>query len=661
LEILLMKTVMKFALAGALLFCAWWGWTKLPDAAQSASEREVASSTQVAPVDKPVATPASGGERRALDAVVPAATSNASTPVVQLAGIVVDEKGTALADVELGALFDGEKEVRASPRAKSGEDGRFTIDEPQGAGSLRAVGEKWFTLGASPFGPRAIPCERILCVVPREPLEGIVVDRDGAPVEGVRVEIALFGSLFRLPMPTPDLLSFSRAAVSGRDGRYRIEDAPVAGSVEVSARRAGSACEYHRQLDELRARRGRIVFDYPQDQPLVIHGLVVDEHNRPIEGAWIDVGPRDHQRTMPLGGFTQLRSDSRGGFDFPLPENMRDVVVIVAARGKQTEKIEPAGDPTLASSWPAPFTIRLDRPALAVRGSVIDEKGRALPDAWVDVIDGTPWGFVRRVDDALAPVSMYTWEALAAGREWTQHVAVDGQGRFEIGELAQRTYRIVAFDPRSLHSVLSAPIAAGSDGVELVIDTSATRALVAGRVVDTSKAPIAGARVALSASAPWGLDASGQVQNGSANSAEVLTDAEGRFEFRGVSTEASHLSIEPPAMRWFPSYQSLSGERDLEQLEITLPRVTFLQLELSDDALGPPEAQTLVTAADERHQRVSNSLGGMSIDMIFDRRRPSRVVPIPDSARFLLLYRAGKVELMIPIELEAGKTNLVRR
>ena len=661
LEVLIMKTAVKVGLTAAVLLLAWWGWTRLPSSEPISGERVLASSRLDAPAKASVPTRAEGDQRHALESLAPTATLIASAPVAHLAGIVVDEEGSPLADVEIGALSDGEQEVRLAPRAKSAADGRFEIDEPMGAGSLRALGQQWFTLGAPPFGPRALPCDRVVCVVPREALEGIVVDRDGAPLEGVRVEIALFGSLFELPISAPDLLSFSRAAVSGRDGKYRIEDAPVAEAVQVNARRRGSAYEYRRGLADLRAQHGRIVFHYGQDQAQVLHGEVVDENNRPIEGAWIDVGPKDHQRQFPMQGFVQLRSDAHGTFEFPIDARESDVVMIVAASGRMSETVEPQGSPTLPSSWPSPLVIRLDRHARTLRGRVLDEQGRPLPNAWVDMIDGTPWGFVQRVDETLEPVSLFTWEALAAGRDWTQHVAVDAEGRFELGELAERTYRLVAFDERSLHSVLSEPIAAGTDDVDLVIDTASNRERIGGRVIDSSGAAVPGARITLGAIVPLSLDAAGQVKDGTGLSLEVIADQDGHFEFRGMSAQADQLSVEPPATRWFPCYGSLAREHDLEHIMLVLPRVTFVQLELSDEALGSDGDQTFVMALDERGRRVANSLGGMSITMNFSRAHTSGVFPIPDTARFLVLRPGQKSELRIPVELETGRVNVIRR
>ncbi len=637
-----MRTVAKIGMAAAVLLLAWWLWSRFSSDARTSSEREVANSK--------------------VDATETLATSVASTPLVRLAGIVVDEKGRPLADVEVGALCDGEKIIRDTPRAKSGADGRFEIDEPAGAGSLRSIGDKWFTIGAPPFGPSALPCDRVVCVAPREALEGIVVDRGGAPVEGVRVEIVVLASELHLPQSASDLRSCSRFALSARDGTYRIDDAPAASAAQVSARRLGSACEYHRVLADLSEHHGRIVFDFGLDQALVLRGKVLDELDRPIASACIDVGPKNHHENSPFTQFAKVRSDADGRFEIPIAKDLKDVVLLAAARGRMSTTLEPQGDPALESSWPVPLVIRLNRPALAIRGRVVDAQGLPLPDAWIDLIDGTQWGWMQRADEALAPIAQFTWEAFASGRDGAEHVLVDAQGQFEIGELAARTYRLVAFDARSLHSVISEPIAAGASEVELVIDTSHNRELIAGRVVDSAGIAVRGARVKLNAIIPFKLEDSGPRQNlTDCSSKELLTDQEGRFEFRGTSLDAKLLVSEPPSARWVRGSVVLSLQKDLEHIELKLPRVTFIRLELSDDALGSGSEETRVDVSNDGIGSTANSIGGNSIQMSFSREHRSGVFPIADSVRFLMVRRGNAILQRIPVALEAGKVNVVRR
>src|SRR5690349_9807071 len=83
------------------------------------------------------------------------------------------------------------------------------------------------------------------------------------------------------------------------------------------------------------------------------------------------------------------RSAADGAFEFAVRAGQPDVTLNVAAAGLQRVTITPDGDPILATSWPSPFVVRLERPSLAIRGRVLDAAGHPCPDAWVDLLDTT--------------------------------------------------------------------------------------------------------------------------------------------------------------------------------------------------------------------------------------------------------------------------------
>ncbi|MCE9596171.1 MAG: sigma-70 family RNA polymerase sigma factor [Planctomycetes bacterium] len=659
-EIALMKTVTKLGVAAAVLLLAWWSWDAWSSGGGSGSSDASARASTATPENELVSTPTDAQARTVLAATAP--TIETATPrTPQLAGIVVDPDGLSIAEVEIGFVADGESEPRSAPRAKSGSDGRFAIDDPSTSGALHALGETWFTLGAPAIGPLALPCDRVVCVVPRAPLAGIVVDREGAPLEGVLVSLAFRLESLRLPMPASDLAPFARYATSARDGSYRIDDAPLFDDGWLRATRAGSSARPGYSLRDVRADNGRIVFQYDRTYTRLLHARVVDEHEQPIAGAYIDVGPKGHHVAFPRGTFVQVRSDARGEFEFPVSAGSTDEVVTVAAVGRQSVSVEATGDAALDASWPSPFVIRLDRRALAIRGRVVDERGQPLTDAWVDLFDPTPWGTVPRTDDALEPWADYAWEELASGRKYFEHSAVGGDGRFEIGELAPRPYRLLVFDARTLHWSLSEPIEAGAQDVELMIDTSVRRERVAGRVIDSSGAPVAGARVRLGVTMPWRLEASGETAETSGMSSGVRTDERGRFEFLGVHPDAIYVAVDPPGTHWAGSYEFLSRAKDVCEMEIVLPRVAFVRVELSTNALPPEQVPTDVLAVDARGMSSNGGIAGLNSYPTFDGTRSTGVFPLGDTARFLIVRNYGDNVLRIPVELEAGKLNVIRR
>jgi len=668
-EILLMNTATKAGVAAAMLLIAWLGWRALPNGVIGGEGSPSGRPASLAEDKNQLPAPPREEGRSALAFELPEPTSASTATAAQLAGVVVDEHGNAVANVTVGVLVDGEKTVRVDPIAKSGADGRFALEPPTGDGVLLAIGAEWFTLGSPPYGSRALPCERVVCVVPRQPLTGIVVNRDGVPIQGARIEIVYNGDSFSgVDLPT-EFQSFSRATTSAEDGTFRIEDAPAAHSVFVAAKRRGTPLDFSCRLTELRELRGRIVLDYGERHvmgngripPFVVRGKVVDASGQPMQSAFVAMVPKVPQ---PDPGFLRpevIRADKEGLFEFPVTAGAKGMAITASAAGRRSVTVESDGEPQLESSWPAPLVFQLEQTPLSIRGRVIDANGQPCPDGWIDLLDATPFGTIQRTEGWWEPRANYSWETFASGRDWMEHVELDQQGRFEFGELGDRTYRLIAFDPISLEWALSAPIAAGSEGVELTLEASPRLERVAGRVVDSAGVPVAGVSVTLSGGRPKLLKMS---QQGTAMglSRPQITAEDGRFEFRDVCASAGFLRAEAPTFAHFGGYTFLSNSNDLEDVVIVLPRVTFAQLELSDPEINSRSNSLDLYAVDARNMILNVGLDGTNYSQVFvhDSSR-TRVFPVADTARKITVRSSGQIVFEIPVELEFGKVNLIRR
>jgi hypothetical protein len=118
----------------------------------------------------------------------------------------------------------------------------------------------------------------------------------------------------------------------------------------------------------------------------------------------------------------------------------------------------------------------------------------------------------------------------------------------------------------------SAPIRAGSKGVDVVLDTSGPRADLAGRVVDRGGDPIAGARVHVAVTRPDSEDFIGGPSQ--------ATDATGRFAFQRVRGRQFRLQVELADIVAEP-LEVLPGD-GFDDLVITVARRAYVQVDLGD-------------------------------------------------------------------------------
>jgi len=216
-----------------------------------------------------------------------------------------------------------------------------------------------------------------------------------------------------------------------------------------------------------------------------------------------------------------------------------------------------------------------------------------------------------------------------------------------------------------MRCTIAESVAAGSGGIELAIDTSSASERVAGRVIDPEGEAVPGARVTLALTLPTNqVSWKGML----ARSRTVTTDARGRFEFADVSPGAQP-GVEPPSAVLTSAGMSWNGSGDRENLVLQLRAVRFVQVEFSEGALPedkyPTDAYAL-TAPDpvSGHHLAGGQMEASRFDHPDPRYRGTRrtgVFPVADTARFIRVRHAGEIVMTIPVELEQGRVNLVRR
>ncbi|MEM7582601.1 MAG: carboxypeptidase regulatory-like domain-containing protein [Acidobacteriota bacterium] len=300
-------------------------------------------------------------------------------------------------------------------------------------------------------------------------------------------------------------------ARSDRSGSYSLEVAATsfarsvaayaAGYVSGSLSLSGSATEQTLSLALAPAAR--------------VSGRVVDPEGTALEGVTVALRPAPRAIQLPsavrraLGGGQQARTDGGGAFRFlGLPANVTSILTFEAPEFAPRR---------LELGALAPFERRTDLevvmvPGLSAFGSVVDEDETPVADAEVCLI---------------APPSTNDWQVvrqmgrLGRDQPCAARAVSDGDGRFELSDLAGGPYDLVAQASGFLASRVPGLQVEGRDGTDLGTVTLASGVALAGRVVDGDRRGIAGATVEVDSNASGGWLQSEQ--------GPAQTDPDGRF------------------------------------------------------------------------------------------------------------------------------------
>jgi hypothetical protein len=317
-------------------------------------------------------------------------------------------------------------------------------------------------------------------------------------------------------------------------------------------------------------------------------------------------------------------------------------------------------------AWPSFVTLRLDGTPLALKGRVVDAKGRAMPGAIVWIADATLLGAGERgvlhIESLLAGDERNTWHRLEASEA----------GAFEIDGLLDRDYVVAAMDPETLLRGETKPTRAGTRDVEVRLPTDQIYARVAGTVVSQSHKPIAGVRIFPMCDA-FQARLEGQTISTSHNALDgVVTDKDGHFEIVNVPKSLVYLRVDGDSILPLEYGRYVEGDsrfenvsvrelpRDkIEQLEIVVEQRCHMQVELSDASL----ADELAVLDGDGHELVISLYNGQGRS---ERQRHtihegrSDVLAVPDTGRTLVLFKGGAEATRLPVALKPGELTTVR-
>ncbi|MCC6408711.1 MAG: carboxypeptidase regulatory-like domain-containing protein, partial [Planctomycetes bacterium] len=427
-----MKPALVFALLAAALLAVLAFWLARGDGAPAIAEG--GPSAAQAPAARPrvelETARAPLAEPRRESQAVPEAPSDPAasrTEPFRVRGTVCDVDGLPVARVSI-ATEDGTVLAQASA------DGAFELAIDRDL-LLVARSPAHVTVRAAHARATAPDAELHVVVAPKTKLAGRVVDERGSPIAGAKLECRLPDLLFaRIPFPLDHSSAWfasERDAESDNSGRFEFASFPELPGALLDVQAKGfRSLTLH--LDESRLRGELVVtLSRPPAGAPALEGVVRHHDGTPARGATVQV---DSYSTS---------TDDDGEFRIELSGSLSDRARLIAALRGFQPAIEPgvAAWLALAPEERAPLRLVLGPAALTITGRVREAGGAAAADWHVDLLDGTEMSTYRMPPEFAEAV---------AGGERSVSVRTDQAGRFELGGLAEREYRLLVWDPKTL-------------------------------------------------------------------------------------------------------------------------------------------------------------------------------------------------------------------
>ncbi len=402
--------------------------------------------------------------------------------------------------------------------------GRFSYAVPtkHAGGSLELDEQGWAFLGGGWGAAEDGTRELVLVGATTIDFGGIVVDPEDRPLAVVSIRpCGSFQAASGFPLVLDTRTSPGQTqtflrddpviVLTGADGRFHYRGAPrIPGSKLLLLRHGYENLEA--PLPPAPDFDLRFVMR-PEDDWGRIAGRVLDPQGRPVEGAEVSWSGQN--------GFT----DRNGAFAIALREWIDEESALLAVKKGYLAARDTTFGGRVAESREGheKLVLVLGGAPLSIAGTVTDAAGNPQPGWAVALQDPTPkW-------------ELSLEEANAGVR---QPVETDAAGRFALGGLFEREYRLRAWDPATHLVVISEPIPAGATDVRIVLPQDPFHSRVAGRVVDDRGLPIAGATITL---ARYGVMVN---REGSyVRSEPTETDSDGRFSLERVPREHVFLQV----------------------------------------------------------------------------------------------------------------------
>lgn len=644
----------------------WWlgSGATLPDGdAKEADARAHAAALQAPTESRPATTIALHRESMpAPEPLRPPIATIAAEVGAPVRGRVFTVEAVPLAGVRVAQRGNRE------PSATTAGDGSFVLVVSPGAGDLVVADPAWRTV-LHGLGGGGTTKERILVVGKPQPVTGTIVDANRKPLPGARVWFRLpAGFRSRFPVDLADSGDEGGLVRSGDDGAFRTETCAqlVGASLDVTH----DGFRPRNVVLEGPTTGLVVVLEKPEPKPGVVTGRVVDELGRSVEGAFVS------------GGKQATVSDERGEFVLDADQVSTFARISASKRGMR---------PTVLTlpAVPEYLVLRLHSSSLTLEGVVVDANGHPLRGAKVWVSDGTFFGAAGGFDSSSEGIAgggaglveaqenrrkiadlppAEASEAIQPTALWC-FTRTDAAGRFVLAGLTERSYRLRAQAPRTLQTVELGPFAAGRTDLRLVIPANGVWSIVRGRVVDSANRPVAHASLtAMVRVLALPIDRRTTTYRNEERD-EVTCDADGRFTLTDLPKHAA-LVVRGDGIELMsfggedgPSLGAFAvGRSDGTELEVLLTCAERCPVRVEPlGATGSADEIAFLDAAGQRLRFLrieGNNVNSETSARLHDGKSVS--LDVPQVARTLVVYAAGKELRRVAIALETGTQNVLR-
>ena len=304
-----------------------------------------------------------------------------------------------------------------------------------------------------------------------------------------------------------------------------------------------------------------------------------------------------------------------------------DTPLVAALPGVQPAVVEGFGGQVKKSV--SPVVLYLGGESLSINGIVLDAEGEPAVGWRVSLYDPTTVSL-----GTVPPVSAEQLTS-ASGRS---SVSTDGEGRFRIEGLRDRSYRIQAYHQKSLAMIRSESVPAGTTDLVLRLGRDALSGKVRGQVVSRRGVPLAGVQVT-----PVLITT--RIQNGKSwqSGETTTTDERGNFELDGVPLLEGELSVSGSAV--IPQGIEVSPDQNLLTLTLEVAARCHLRIVVSGP-LAEAKRFRILDATDQPLSIYTFDSSGWSsstTQTLIDGRSPT--VAVSEDARTLVFQKDDQKEI----------------